>query len=84
MNQAFTNHSEDTAARCCSDGHENTIRRVAGGMILASLLLAWFIHPGWLGLAAFVGLNLFQSSFTGICPLNNILGWLHRRQNTAA
>jgi len=73
-------HTDTTnSIACCSDGHENTIRRVAGFMILLSLTLAWAVHPGWLGLSAFVGLNLFQSSFTGICPLNNILEWRHRR-----
>jgi hypothetical protein len=75
---------ETKAAACCAQGHENTIRRVAGSMILASLLGAWLHHPGWLGLAAFVGLNLFQSSFTGFCPLENILEWRHRRVGATA
>jgi len=48
---------------------ESTIRRVAGIFVLASLALGWWIHPGWYSLAAFVGLNLLQSSFTGFCPL---------------
>lgn len=52
---------------------ERIIRRVAGAMVLVSLLLAWLHHPGWLGLTTFVGLNLFQSSFTGFCPLERIL-----------
>lgn len=41
---------------------------LAGTMILVSLTLAYFMHPLWLGLAGFVGLNLVQSSFTGFCP----------------
>ncbi len=52
---------------------ENIIRRVAGAMILASVALGWLVHPGWYGLAVFVGLNLFQSSFTGFCPLEMML-----------
>jgi hypothetical protein len=40
----------------------------AGGMILLSLALSIFT-PWWLLLAAFVGINLFQSAFTGFCPL---------------
>jgi len=52
---------------------ENVIRRVAGTMVLGSLALGWFVHPGWYGLTTFVGLNLFQSSFTGFCPLEMIL-----------
>jgi len=45
----------------------------AGSMILLSLLLAQFVGPGWLILAGFVGLNLFQAAFTGFCPLAMIL-----------
>jgi hypothetical protein len=29
----------------------------------------------WLAFTAFVGFNLFQSSLTGICPLERMLGW---------
>lgn len=39
----------------------------AGCMILASLVLAYYFGPYWLLLTAFVGLNLFQAAFTGIC-----------------
>ena len=52
---------------------ENVIRRFAGTMILGSLALGWFVHPGWYGLTTFVGLNLLQSSFTGFCPLEMML-----------
>lgn len=45
----------------------------AGLMVLASLLLAYFVSPWWLLLAAFVGLNMFQAAFTGFCPLAMIL-----------
>ncbi|HSE12090.1 MAG TPA: DUF2892 domain-containing protein [Rudaea sp.] len=45
----------------------------AGCMVIASLVLAHFVSAWWLLLALFVGLNLFQSSFTGFCPLAIIL-----------
>lgn len=45
----------------------------AGFMILASLILYYFMSPYWLWLTAFVGLNLFQSAFTKFCPLAKIL-----------
>lgn len=45
----------------------------AGGMILLSLALSYYVNAWWLGLAAFVGLNLLQSAFTGFCPLAVIL-----------
>ena len=45
----------------------------AGTVVLASLLLAHFVAPGWLWLTAFVGANLLQAAFTGFCPLALIL-----------
>ncbi len=51
----------------------------AGLFILLSLILAHvsgqvdLTKPSWLWFAAFVGFNLFQSSFTGFCPLAKIL-----------
>jgi len=52
---------------------ENTIRALAGTMILTSLALAHYVSPNWLWLTAFVGVNLLQSAFTGFCPAENIL-----------
>ena len=45
----------------------------AGIMILVSISLTHFVHPYWLLLTAFVGLNIFQSAFTGFCPIATIL-----------
>ena len=45
----------------------------AGLMILASLLLGLYVSPYWYWFTAFVGANLFQSAFTGLCPLALIL-----------
>ena len=50
------------------------IRRFAGAFILVSALLAWLVSPLWLLFTAFVGLNLLQSSFTNVCPLEWMLG----------
>ena len=44
-----------------------------GVFILGSLLLSQIHHPYWLFFTAFVGANLFQSAFTGFCPLAKIL-----------
>ena len=49
------------------------IRRFAGTFVLASVLLGWFVHPGWFLFTAFVGANLLQSSFTRWCLLEKIL-----------
>jgi hypothetical protein len=54
----------------CNDA---IIRRFAGAFVLASLALAWWVHPAWLLFTAFVGLNLLQSSVTNFCPLERIL-----------
>lgn len=53
---------------------ESLIRRIAGVFVLASLALGWWVHPAWLLFTAFVGFNLFQSSLTGLCPLERMLG----------
>ncbi len=45
----------------------------AGSMVIVSLLLAYFVNPAWLLLAAFVGLNLLQAAFSGFCPLAMVL-----------
>ncbi len=52
---------------------DRIILAFAGSMILISLLLGYFVTPAWLLLAAFVGLNLLQSAFTGFCPLAMLL-----------
>ena len=58
----------------CSD---TLIRRIAGLFVMASVALGTWVHPAWLFFTAFVGLNLFQSSLTGFCPLERILGRAH-------
>lgn len=40
----------------------------AGCVILLSLLLTYYVHPGFVWLTAFVGANLIQAAFTGFCP----------------
>ncbi len=45
----------------------------AGAMILASLLLGVYVSHYWFWFTAFVGANLFQSAFSGFCPLALIL-----------
>jgi len=57
---------------------ERIVRIVAGFFVLLSLALGAeaspvFVSSYFLFFTAFVGLNLFQSGFTQICPLNSIL-----------
>lgn len=55
----------------CAD---NIIRRFAGVFITLSVALGYWVSPLWFLFTAFVGVNLLQSSFTGFCPLERILG----------
>jgi hypothetical protein len=58
---------------------ERIIRIMAGVMILLSLALAHFTGQAdltslsWLWLSVFIGLNLLQSGFTGVCPPEKLL-----------
>lgn len=52
---------------------EDYIRAIAGLFILASLALGHWVSPYWYLFTAFVGLNLLQSAFTGLCPMEAIL-----------
>ncbi len=55
---------------------DKLVFRIAGSMILISLLLAYFHSAYWLWLTAFVGANMLQASFTGFCPMAMLLGRL--------
>ena len=52
---------------------DRAVLAFAGAMVLISVGLSQLHHPAWLWLTAFVGANLFQSAFTGFCPLAKIL-----------
>lgn len=52
---------------------EHAVEAFAGLMVLLSVVLTWFVHPAWLWLTVFVGVNLFQQSFTGFCPAAIVL-----------
>jgi hypothetical protein len=52
---------------------ESNIRLLAGTLVLVSITLAHWVSSWWLLLAAFVGVNLVQSVFTGFCPAEIIL-----------
>ena len=62
---------------------DRVVLAFAGLLVLVSLLLGHFVSPGWYWLAAFVGANLFQSAFTGLCPLAAILRRLGVRPGAA-
>jgi len=53
---------------------ERAVRLLAGTMVLVSILLATLVSPWWLLMTTFVGLNLVQSSVTGFCPAETVVG----------
>ena len=57
----------------CSNETHYTVRRIAGVFVLISLALGYWVSPWFFIFTAFVGLNLFQSSFTKWCPMEKIL-----------
>ncbi|MEO0063098.1 MAG: hypothetical protein RLZZ08_1658 [Pseudomonadota bacterium] len=47
---------------------DRAVMRFAGVVVLLSAILSVTVHPGWIALTIFAGLNLLQASFTGFCP----------------
>ena len=65
------------------------VRIVAGFFVMVSLLLGVEASPlyqsyYWLWFTGFVGLNLFQSGFTTICPLDSVLRRLGVKEGNGA
>lgn len=56
------------------------LRLIAGIIVLVSLALGWWVHPGFYLLTAFVGLNLLQSAFSKWCPMMTVLRWAGVRE----
>ncbi len=51
---------------------DNAVRAFAGVMVLLSVVLTNLVSPWWVLFTIFIGINLFQSAFTGICPAETI------------
>jgi hypothetical protein len=54
---------------------ERGVEAFAGFMVLLSVVLTHFVHPLFVWLTVFVGANLFQQAFSGICPA----AWVMRK-----
>lgn len=52
---------------------ERGLRLAAGVVVSLSVALGYAVHPAWLLLTAFAGLNLLQSALTNWCPMVWIL-----------
>ena len=52
---------------------EPMLRLIAGAFVVLSGLLGMYVHPSFYWFTVFVGANLFQSAFSGWCPMMAIL-----------
>jgi hypothetical protein len=59
------------------------VLRFAGFVVLLSVALSIFVHPWWIGLTIFAGLNMLQASFTGFCPAAMVFKKLGVRPGSA-
>lgn len=48
---------------------DRIVHLAAGVFVLAGVLMSQYVHPAWIWLVVFVGLNLAQSGVTNFCPL---------------
>ncbi|MDH4440512.1 MAG: DUF2892 domain-containing protein [Rhizobium sp.] len=62
---------------------DRAVLAFAGFMVLASVLLTHFVHPGFVWFTVFIGVNLIQSAFTGFCPAATVFRKLGIRPGTA-
>jgi rhodanese-related sulfurtransferase len=52
---------------------ERQVRIVAGSLVCLGVLLGWFVHRGFFGLAAFVGAGLVFAGVTDFCGMGLLL-----------
>ena len=52
---------------------ERQVRIAAGSLVLLGAVLGWFVHPAFIGLAAFVGAGLVFAGITDTCGMGMIL-----------
>lgn len=52
---------------------ERQVRITAGSLVLLGFLLAWLVHPYFLGLSAFIGAGLVFAGVTDFCGMGILL-----------
>jgi hypothetical protein len=62
---------------------EKAVEAFAGLMVLLSVALTYFVHPGFAWFTVFVGANLFQQAFTGFCPAAIVMRRVFRLRSAA-
>ena len=61
---------------------ERQVRIAAGTLVLAGVLLGYFVHPAWIALSAFVGAGLVFAGIADTCGMGLLLArmpWNTRR-----
>ena len=52
---------------------ERQVRIVAGSLVLTGAVLAWLVHPAFIGLSAFIGAGLVFAGITDTCGMGMML-----------
>ena len=52
---------------------ERSVEAFVGFMMILSLALTYFVHPWFVWMSVFVGVNVIQQAFTGFCPVAMLL-----------
>lgn len=47
---------------------DRAVMAFAGSVVLIGIFLSMTVHPWWIALTIFAGLNMIQAAFTGFCP----------------
>jgi hypothetical protein len=47
---------------------DRAVLAFAGAVVLLGVGLSLTLHPWWIALTVFAGLNMIQAAFTGFCP----------------
>lgn len=55
----------------------------AGFVVLLGVALSHLVHPWWIGLTVFAGLNMIQAAFSGFCPAAMVFKKLGARPGAA-
>jgi len=62
---------------------DRAVLAFAALVVLAGSILSVTVHPWWIALTIFAGLNMLQAAFTGFCPAAMIFKKLGVRQGCA-
>lgn len=62
---------------------DRAVLAFAGIMVLLGTILSLTVHPWWIALTIFAGLNMLQASFTGFCPAAMVFSRLGVKQGCA-